>query len=37
MHRHFNGRYLFVMDDKLNTRLTSGRTYYDPIRLEFGL
>jgi two-component system LytT family response regulator len=37
MHRHFNGRYLFVMDDKLNTRLTSGRTYYDPIRMEFGL
>lgn len=37
MHRHFNGRYLFVMDDKGNTRLTSGRTYYDPIRLEFGL
>jgi two-component system, LytTR family, response regulator len=37
MHRHFNGRFLFVMDDKENTRLTSGRTYHDPIRLEFGL
>jgi two-component system, LytTR family, response regulator len=37
MHRHFNGRYLFVMDDKPGTRLTSGRTYHDSIRLEFGL
>lgn len=37
MHRHFNGRYLFVMDDKAGTRLTSGRTYHDSIRSEFGL
>ena len=37
MHRHFNGRYLFVMDDKESTRLTSGRTYHDAIRTEFGL
>jgi len=37
MHRHFNGRYLFVMDDKEGSRLTSGRTYYDMIRTEFGL
>lgn len=37
MHRHFNGRYLFVMDDKPGSRLTSGRTYYDSIREEFGL
>lgn len=37
MHRHFNGRYLFVMDDKDSTRLTSGRTYHDAIRDEFGL
>jgi two-component system LytT family response regulator len=37
MHRHFNGRYLFVMDDKPGTRLTSGRTYHDSIRSEFGL
>lgn len=37
MHRHFNGRFLFVMDDKSNTRLTSGRTYHDGIRSEFGL
>jgi two-component system LytT family response regulator len=37
MHKHFNGRFLFVMDDKSGTRLTSGRTYYDPIKVEFGL
>jgi two-component system LytT family response regulator len=37
MHRHFNGRYLFVMDDKQGTRLTSGRTYYDTIKADFGL
>ncbi len=37
MHRHFNGRYLFILDDKAGTRLTSGRTYNDDIRREFGL
>ena len=37
MHKHFNGRYLFVMDDRSATRLTSGRTYYDQIKTEFGL
>ena len=37
MHKHFNGRFLFVMDDKSATRLTSGRTYYDQIKAEFGL
>ncbi len=37
MHRHFNSRYLFIMDDKSGTRLTSGRTYQDAIRAEFGL
>jgi two-component system LytT family response regulator len=37
MHRHFNSRYLFIMDDKAGTRLTSGRTYHDDIRSEFGL
>ena len=37
MHRHFNGRYLFIMEDKAGTRLTSGRTYHDSIRAEFGL
>lgn len=37
MHRHFNGRYLFIMNDKPGTRITSGRTYYDEIKAEFGL
>jgi two-component system LytT family response regulator len=37
MHRHFNSRYLFIMDDSANTRLTSGRTYHDVIKAEFGL
>jgi two-component system, LytTR family, response regulator len=37
MHRHFNGRYLFVMDDKAASRITSGRTYYEEIKAEFGL
>jgi two-component system, LytTR family, response regulator len=37
MHKHFNGRYLFVMDDKNETRLTSGRTYYDAIKEQFDL
>jgi two-component system LytT family response regulator len=37
MHRHFNSRYLFVMEDKSGTRITSGRTYHDAIRSEFGL
>ena len=37
MHRHFNSRYLFIMEDKAGTRLTSGRTFQDSIRSEFGL
>jgi two-component system, LytTR family, response regulator len=37
MHKHFNGRFLFILDDKANTQLTSGRTYYDAIKIEFGL
>jgi len=37
MHRHFNGRYLFIMEDKPATRLTSGRTYHDEIKAQFGL
>lgn len=37
MHRHFNGRYLFILDDKSASRLTSGRTYHDVIKEEFGL
>lgn len=36
MHRHFNGRFLFTMDDKNATRISSGRTYNEAIRAEFG-
>ena len=37
MHKHFNGRFLFTMDDKNGTRITSGRTYHEAIKAEFGL
>ena len=37
MHRHFNSRYLFIMGDKPGSRITSGRTYHDAIRAEFGI
>lgn len=37
MHKHFNGRYLFIMDDKNITKITSGRTYHESIKAEFGL
>ena len=37
MHRHFNGRYLFIMEDKPATRLTSGRTFHDDIKAHFDL
>jgi len=37
MHKHFNGRYLFVMNDKTLTQITSGRTYNDAIKEEFHL
>jgi two-component system LytT family response regulator len=37
MHKHFNGRYLFIMNDKNATQITSGRTYHDAVRGEFGL
>jgi len=37
MHRHYNGRYLFIMEDKPATRLTSGRTYHDEIKAHFDL
>ena len=37
MHRHFNGRFLFTMDDKAATKISSGRTYYEQIKAEFDL
>lgn len=37
MHKHFNGRFLFSMEDKPATQISSGRTYHDAIKTEFGL
>lgn len=37
MHKHFNGRFLFIMDDKDATKISSGRTYHEAIKTEFGL
>lgn len=37
MHRHFNGRFLFTMEDKHATRISSGRTYNEAIKKEFDL
>jgi two-component system LytT family response regulator len=37
MHKHFNGRYLFIMDDKNATQVSSGRTYHEVIKTEFDL
>ncbi len=32
VHKHFNNRYVLVMDDYEQTRLTSGRNYYSEIK-----
>jgi two-component system LytT family response regulator len=37
MHKHFNGRYLFTMNDRNATQITSGRTYHEAIKAEFNL
>ena len=37
MHKHFNGRFLFTLDDKNGTKISSGRTYHEAIKTEFGL
>lgn len=37
MHKHFNGRYLFIMNDRDLTQITSGRTYHEGIKTEFNL
>jgi two-component system, LytTR family, response regulator len=35
--KHFNGRYLFLMEDKAESRLLSGLTFYETIKEELGL
>jgi two-component system LytT family response regulator len=37
VHKHFNGRFVMVMDDREGSRLISGLTYYEAIKREFGL
>ncbi len=37
LHKHFNGRFIFIMSDKTSSRIQSGNTYYDFIKEEFGL
>jgi two-component system LytT family response regulator len=36
LHKHFNGRFIFIMNDKAFSRIQSGNTYYDFIKTEFG-
>jgi two-component system LytT family response regulator len=37
IHKHFNSRYVIIMNDKANTRITTGLTYYNSIRQHLGL
>ena len=37
IHKHFNGRFIIIMDDKAQTRITTGFTFYETIKEAFGL
>jgi len=37
IYKHFNSRYVIIMNDKANTRITTGLTYYDFIRQDLDL
>lgn len=37
IHKHFNGRFVLTMDDKAQTRITTGLTFYESIKEELGL
>ena len=37
IHKHFNGRFVIIMEDRAQTRITTGLTFYDAIKLELGL
>ena len=37
IHKHFNGRFVIIMDDKSQTRITTGLTFYEALRDSFGL
>jgi two-component system LytT family response regulator len=35
--KHFNGRFVLIMDDVKQTRITTGLTFYETIKSELGL
>lgn len=37
LQRHFNGRFLIVLNDKLGTRILTGQTYYEILKRAFHL
>lgn len=37
IHKHFNGRFVIIMDDKSQTKITTGLTFYEAVRDAFGL
>ena len=37
IYKHFNGRFVLVMDDPKQTRITTGLTFYESIRSELGI
>jgi two-component system LytT family response regulator len=37
VHKHFNSRFVLILNDKKTTRITTGLTYFDKVRTHFGL
>ena len=37
IHKHFNGRFVIIMDDKGQSRILSGLTFYEAIKEELGI
>ncbi|HVE60196.1 MAG TPA: response regulator [Chitinophagaceae bacterium] len=37
IHKHFNGRFVIIMADKMQSRIISGLTFYEAIKEELGL
>ncbi|MFN2438550.1 MAG: LytR/AlgR family response regulator transcription factor [Chitinophagaceae bacterium] len=37
IHKHFNGRFVIIMADKMQSRIISGLTFYESIKEELGL
>ncbi|HEX8332854.1 MAG TPA: LytTR family DNA-binding domain-containing protein [Segetibacter sp.] len=36
VHKHFNSRFIFILNDKSNTRITSGLTFYNFVKDDLG-